>query len=200
MPTLYAIKPAFQAWLRPLVNRLADAGVTANQVTVAATVLSVAAAALIAACPDRRGLFLVLPVVLFLRMAMNAIDGMLAREHGQASTLGMYLNEICDVISDLALILCFAFVSGFAAWSVAAFAIGAALVEYAGVLGLATGAGRNYAGPFGKSDRALALGIIAVLIATGLWVQEMGTWLFAAMAVLSLFTVANRMRAGISAS
>ncbi|CCV15105.1 membrane hypothetical protein [Mesorhizobium sp. STM 4661] len=33
MPTLYALKPAFQARLRPLADRLARAGVTANRIT-----------------------------------------------------------------------------------------------------------------------------------------------------------------------
>ena len=32
--TLYSVKPRFQAWLRPLVARCAEAGVTANQVTL----------------------------------------------------------------------------------------------------------------------------------------------------------------------
>ncbi len=42
MPTLYSIKPAFQNLLRPLVGRLVAIGATANQVTVAATLISVA--------------------------------------------------------------------------------------------------------------------------------------------------------------
>lgn len=198
MPTLYQIKPAFQATLRPLVGRLASLGVTANQVTVAAAVLSIAAALLVVAFPDRPAVFLLLPIVLFLRMALNAIDGMLAREHGQASKLGMYLNEICDVISDLALILAFLAVPGLAAWSVVGFALLAVIVEFTGVLGLASGIGRNYAGPFGKSDRALALAVVAILIAAGYWTPVIGTWIFAAMAILSAITVANRIRAGLS--
>ncbi len=198
MPTLYQVKPAFQATLRPLVGRLASLGVTANQVTVAAAVLSSAAALLVVAFPDRPAVFLLLPIVLFLRMALNAIDGMLAREHGQASKLGMYLNEICDVISDLALILAFLAVPGLAAWSVVGFALLAVIVEFTGVLGLASGIGRNYAGPFGKSDRALALAVVAILIAAGYWTPVIGTWIFAAMAILSAITVANRIRAGLS--
>ena len=43
---------------------------------------------------------LLLPAVLFLRMALNAIDGMLAREHNQKSALGAILNELGDVFSD----------------------------------------------------------------------------------------------------
>ncbi|MDG4909786.1 MULTISPECIES: CDP-alcohol phosphatidyltransferase family protein [unclassified Mesorhizobium] len=200
MPTLYALKPAFQDRLRPLVNRLAAMGVMANGITVAAALLSIAAGSAIAILPDWSPLLFLIPLVLFLRMALNAIDGMLAREHGQASTLGMYLNEICDVVSDLALILPFAALPQFGAWGVVAFAIAAALTEFAGVLGIAAGIGRNYAGPFGKSDRALALGVVAVLAAAGLWPEAIAPFVFPAMATLSLLTAINRIRAGLIGS
>ena len=36
MITLYTLKPKFQALPRPLVGRIAAAGITANQVTIAA--------------------------------------------------------------------------------------------------------------------------------------------------------------------
>lgn len=195
MPTLYALKPAFQATLRPLVARLAALGVTANQVTLLAAALSVAAAA--AAAFSREPLtWLLLPAVLFLRMALNAVDGMLAREHGQQSVLGMYLNELCDVVSDAALILAFAAVPAFGPWSVVAFALAAAVSEYAGVLGIAAGIGRNYAGPLGKSDRALALGIVAVGVACGVGVQALGPFVFPVLLALSVWTTLNRVRAG----
>lgn len=200
MPTLYALKPAFQDRLRPLVGKLAAIGVTANGITILAALLSVAAGTAIAALPDWRAPLFLIPVVLFVRMALNAIDGMLAREHGQASILGMYLNEICDVVSDLALILPFAAFPQFGAWGVVAFAIAAALTEFAGVLGIAAGVGRNYAGPFGKSDRALALGVVAVLAAAGLWPAAIAPFVFPAMATLSLLTAINRIRAGLIGS
>ncbi|MDG4877535.1 CDP-alcohol phosphatidyltransferase family protein [Mesorhizobium sp. WSM4935] len=200
MPTLYALKPAFQERLRPLVNRLAAMGVTANGITIAAALLSIAAGSAIAILPGWNLLLFLIPLVLFLRMALNAIDGMMAREHGQASTLGMYLNEICDVVSDLAVILPFAALPQFGAWGVVAFAIAAALTEFAGVLGIAAGIGRNYAGPFGKSDRALALGVVAVLAAAGLWPEAIAPFVFPAMATLSLLTAINRIRAGLIGS
>lgn len=197
MATLYDIKPAFQALLRPLTSRLASAGVTANQITIAAMLLSVAAGILLAIYPDNRAVFWMLPAVLFIRMALNAIDGMLAREFGQASTLGMYLNELSDVVSDLALILPFAFVSPFAPAGVVAFAIAAVIVEFAGVLGIPAGIGRNYAGPLGKSDRALALGVVAVLVASGFALPAWLSWIFPLLAALSAVTVVNRVRAGL---
>lgn len=180
-----------------MADRLADAGVTANQITLLAAALSIATGLVVAILAFYPLVFLLMPVVLFVRMALNAIDGMLAREHGQASKLGMYLNELCDVVSDLALVLAFATL--FPAWGVVAFAIAAVLVEFTGVLGVAAGSGRNYAGPFGKSDRALALGVIGFLIACGLWVETIAPFVFPVMATLSLVTAINRIRSGLRA-
>lgn len=193
--TIYDLKPRFQALLRPLVRAFAKAGITANAVTAFTCVLSVGLG--IALC-YRQELFYLLPPFLFVRMALNAIDGMLARDHDQKSVLGMYLNETCDVVSDIALILPFAMVPPFAGWGVVAFALAASLVEFAGVLGVPAGIGRNYAGPFGKSDRALALGVVAVLVAWGISLPAWLAWLFPAFALASLVTVVNRIRAGIS--
>ena len=106
MVTSYSLKPRFQAAPRPTVVRLAAAGVTANQVTVAALAGSLAVGVLVALAGPGPA-FLVLPAWLFLRMALNAVDGMLAREHGQASPLGACLNEVSDVLSDAALLLPF---------------------------------------------------------------------------------------------
>ena len=159
MPTLYALKPRFQALLRPFVARLAFAGVTANQITIAAGVASVTLGAVLAI--EHRG-WIALPIFFFVRMALNAIDGMLAREHGQQSKLGAVLNELMDVISDAALTLPFATLPGWNPLLVAAGILFAALTEIAGM-----GAIRRYDGPFGKSDRALALGVLGAWLACG---------------------------------
>ena len=62
--------------------------------------------------PTQRWPLILLPIILFLRMGLNAIDGMLAREHGMKSNLGAVLNEVGDVISDSALYLPLALVPG----------------------------------------------------------------------------------------
>lgn len=106
MPSIYALKGRFQALLRPAVARLHRAGVTANQVTLTAALGSLAvAAAVLLYAPARPLLYLALPAWMLVRMALNAVDGMLAREFGQQSALGAYLNELCDVIADAALYL-----------------------------------------------------------------------------------------------
>ncbi|TGV64614.1 CDP-alcohol phosphatidyltransferase family protein, partial [Mesorhizobium sp. M2D.F.Ca.ET.160.01.1.1] len=65
MPTLYALKPAFQDRLRPLVERLATIGITANGITILAALLSIAAGTAIALLPGWRIVLLLIPVVLF---------------------------------------------------------------------------------------------------------------------------------------
>jgi CDP-diacylglycerol--glycerol-3-phosphate 3-phosphatidyltransferase len=162
MPTLYDLKPGFQRLLRPLVTRLAAMGVSANQVTVATGVASVTLGAALAL--THRG-WILLPIFLFLRMALNAIDGMLAREHGQQSRLGAVLNELMDVVSDAALTVPFATLPGWNPLTVAAAIFFATLTEMAGMLGLTVGSTRRNDGPFGKSDRALALGILGAWLA-----------------------------------
>ncbi len=112
MPSIYDLKPRFQSLLRPLVRRLAEAGVSANHVTIAAVLLSFLIGGLIALNPMAKWPLLLMPIALFIRMALNAIDGMLAREHGMKSSLGAILNEIGDVLSDTALYLPIALVPG----------------------------------------------------------------------------------------
>jgi CDP-diacylglycerol---glycerol-3-phosphate 3-phosphatidyltransferase len=198
--TLYALKPAFQSLLRPLVVRLAKAGVTANAVTVSAAIGSIVVGALAILIDDHR-IFLLIPVWLLLRMALNAVDGMLAREHGQASRLGAMLNEIGDVVSDAAIYIPFAFIPAFAGGSsplVIALVIGLALLsEFAGVLGPMIKASRRYDGPMGKSDRALVAGAFGAWIGFGGPVADWaiyGVWIVAALLVL---TIANRIRAAL---
>ena len=193
MPSIYQIKPAFQGLLRPIVRRLAAIGVTANQVTLGAALLSIAAGIVIAAAQPSGRIWFLLPAVLFLRMALNAIDGMLAREHGQKSALGAFLNELCDVVSDAALYLPFALLDLEPAVVVIVVLL-AGLCEMAGVVAIQVGAERRYDGPMGKSDRAFAFGLLGFLLGCGVPAGLWMTLVIAALGLLIVVTIANRMR------
>lgn len=88
MISIYQLKPRFQALLRPIVVRLDRMGVTANTVTLFAMFVSCALGGILFVAASAR-LFLLLPLWMFLRMALNAVDGMLAREFGHKSSLGL---------------------------------------------------------------------------------------------------------------
>ena len=195
--SIYELKPKFQNLLRPLVRRLYSAGVMANQVTLAACVLSVLLGALLVKFADVYTLFFLLPVWMFLRMALNAIDGMLAREFNQKTKLGGYLNEATDVISDTALYLPFAFVAPFG-WGVIALVIFLAFMsEFLGVLGQVHGSGRRYDGPMGKSDRAFVFGLFGTIYAVFGWLPSWFSLALYAVALLLAFTCINRVRMGL---
>ncbi len=198
MPSIYDLKPAFQALLRPIVAKLARSGVTANQVTTAAMVLSLTTGAVIALQPDEAGWLLLLPIVLFLRMALNAIDGMLAREHNQKSRLGAVLNELGDVVSDAALYLPLALVPGFSPTLVVLIVLLATLSEMTGVVAQTLGASRRYDGPLGKSDRAFLFGALGLILGLGF---SGGGWLNNVLDIavlLLIWTVVNRARHGLA--
>ena len=197
--SVYALKPLFQALLRPVVVPLPKMGVTANAVTVSAALGSIGVGLAVGLFADRRTVFLLVPAWLLVRMALNAIDGMIAREFSQQSTLGGYLNELGDVVSDAALYAPFALAPPFA-WPGIALIIALSIVtELAGVLGLAAGGVRRYDGPMGKSDRAVVFGALGLFIGTTDSSPDALQWAVPAISVLLLVTILNRVRAGVAA-
>lgn len=196
--SIYELKPRFQALLRPLVGRLARAGVTANQVTVAACSVSVALGIWLFFGRPGHWAFALIPLWMFLRMAFNAIDGMLAREHGQKSALGAFLNELTDVLSDAALYAPFALVAPFSGFWVGAVIVLAGISEFAGALGPTVGASRRYDGPMGKSDRAFVFGVLGLYVALGWPLAPWAAWLVPLLAALVAWTIANRIRRALA--
>lgn len=194
MPSVYDIKPAFQSLLRPATRFLARIGVTPNQITIAATVLSIITGWFIYEYHFKQNVFFLLPIFLFIRMALNAIDGMLAREHDMKSNFGAFLNELGDVVSDSALYLPFAAIDGFNPLLVICVVLLSCISEMTGVVAIGIGASRRYEGPMGKSDRAFIFGVIGTLLGIGIpagrWSQIV-LWVILAALVL---TIVNRIR------
>ena len=191
--SIYQLKPRFQALLRPTVVRLAARGVTANQVTLAACALSLLIGLGLYAAGAPRGALALVPLWMFARMAFNAIDGMLAREHGQQSKLGALLNELTDVVSDAALYLPFALLAPFSAFWVGVVIVLAGLSEFAGALGPTVGASRRYDGPMGKSDRAFVFGALGLYAAFGAPLPGWAAWLMPLLAALVALTIWRRV-------
>ena len=184
--SLYQLKTQFQNQLRPISNTLVEQNITANQVTVSAVLLSIGTAYIIAKlAAEQQRLWLLLPSSLFVRMALNAIDGMMAREHGQASRLGAVLNEVGDMVADTALLASLAphilthhindkeqqtlivnlptniSTSQHHITALIALSVG---TELLGVTSNAMLGVRANQGPLGKSDRAFLLGMLGAFM------------------------------------
>jgi CDP-diacylglycerol--glycerol-3-phosphate 3-phosphatidyltransferase len=196
MISVYSLKPGFQNLLRPVARWLHSRDVSANQVTLAALLLAVVTGGTISLWPIPATLLL-LPPVLFLRMALNALDGMLARDFQRPTPLGAILNELGDVLADAVLYLPLVLIPGVPAALVVLLVLLALLSEFCGVVAVQIGVSRRYEGPMGKSDRALLLGGIALLLGLGVpsdyWLT---VTLFVANGLLVL-TCFNRLRAAL---
>ena len=74
VPSIYQLKPAFQRLLRPTAGALFRLGVTANQVTLLAGVVSVLVGAVIAWFASHPWVFILVPIWMFLRMALGTVQ------------------------------------------------------------------------------------------------------------------------------
>ena len=197
MISIYQLKPKFQSLLRPCANRLNNANITANQVTISACLGSIFVSFIVGLFSSYQWIFCVIPIWMLIRMALNAIDGMLAREFQQKTDLGAYLNEIGDVISDIALLLVFMQLDNVSNNLVILVVLLSFLSEYAGVLGLMVGSSRRYDGPMGKSDRAFVFGAISLSIGIYQLPLDCINPILWMISFLLIYTVINRIRKGL---
>jgi len=197
MKTIYDLKPSFQNFLRPIVQYLAHRGITPNHITYAAVLLSCIAGGAISLSQGASWILLTIPLVMFVRMALNAMDGMLAKEHAMKTDGGAMLNEMGDVLSDTALYLPFALISGISVFWVVLFVIVAIFTEMAGVLGAVIGGVRRYDGPMGKSDRAFVMGTLSLVLGLGVSPNGWFDGVMIIITLMSVWTVYQRATKGI---
>ncbi|MDF7670714.1 CDP-alcohol phosphatidyltransferase family protein [Orbaceae bacterium ESL0721] len=191
--TLYQIKPFFQAAIRPLMFWAYKHHITANHITLAAMFLSLIVGSLLFFSPNH-SLYFLLPIALFIRMTLNALDGMLARECNQKSDIGAILNESCDVLSDVALYLPFIQLPDSYAPLVLIMLFSMIMTEFCGLLVQTINGVRSYLGPFGKSDRALVFGVWGLLIAIFPQIMQWNNVVWTISTLLLIWTVINRCR------
>jgi CDP-diacylglycerol--glycerol-3-phosphate 3-phosphatidyltransferase len=163
MISVYQLKPKFQQLLMPVLKYLHQQQITANKITVAAILWSAILGGLLFLSPQHPVYLLAVAFGLLVRMALNALDGMMARAYKQQSKLGEVLNELGDVVSDT-VIFCGLFGFSFSNKAlVFTFIILSVINEFAGVMAKLVSGTRRYDGPMGKSDRALLIGLWCVL-------------------------------------
>lgn len=197
MISVYKLKPKFQALLQPLLARLHKWGVSPNLLTLLGILLSVAMG-IYAFYGNRILALILLPLVLLVRMALNALDGMMARQFNMQSKLGAVLNEIGDIVSDIALYFPLYILFKMDPTWIMFFLLLSALNEFAGLLGQAINGVRRYDGPMGKSDRALVVGLLSLLYFFDVPIQLYLTWIWMLIFILLLWSTLRRLRHAIN--
>lgn len=197
MITTMNSKPWFQKRLRPTARLLADAGVTANQVTLATMGVSLATGITVLLHLDSAVILWLIPGALLVRLANNHIDGLLAKEHGMKTPFGGILNELSDVFCDAVLYLPLAWVMGISSGLVVLAVFLGLMAEMAGVVAVSVGATRREDGPMSKKPRGIAFAGVAVALAVG---TAPGAWLnvvLILMCLALLLTVVKRVHGAL---
>lgn len=194
MISVYKIKPKFQQLLKPVLEWLHKFGVTANQITISSILLSLLIGVSFWYAESNRYLFLTLPIGLFFRMALNALDGMMARNYNQQTKKGEILNEIGDVISDLFIFFPLLIYEKDNLYLIVIFLCLSIVNEFAGILGKAVSSTRQYDGPMGKSDRAFIIGLYGLLSFYTIEFGEYSLWIFSVLIFLILISTVIRIK------
>ncbi|MCR1024323.1 CDP-alcohol phosphatidyltransferase family protein [Cellulophaga baltica] len=194
MISIYKLKPKFQQLLNPVLIFLHKCNVTANQITIASILLSLIIGVLFWNADRMHWFFLSLPIGLLLRMALNALDGMMARKFHQTSTLGEVLNEMGDLVSDVIIFFPLMKFQPESLYSIIAFILFSIINEFAGVLGKVVGKERRNDGPMGKSDRALLLSIYGLLLFFGVNLASYSKYIFGIIILLLVLSTFTRLK------
>lgn len=182
------IREVIQTWLRamaaPLARRLGNAGVSANQVTLAGFLVAATGALLVGLnLPVAGG------IVFVLGSLFDLLDGVLARERNETSDFGAFLDSTLDRVAEAlmfaALVYRFTVLEDpwLAALSVLALT-GAFLTSYARARAEGLGLSCNI-GLITRGERVLilAIGLIGNMVGPAVWV----------LVLLGGFTAAQRV-------
>ncbi len=198
MISIYNLKPKFQQLLRPALDAMHKASITANQITMASIALSFVIGGFFWFADVNSLYFLVLPIGLLVRMALNALDGMMARVYHQQSQKGELLNEVGDIVSDVAIFFPLLKFENGAVYLIALFICLSILNEFAGVMAKVIKSERRYDGPMGKSDRAFLLSIYGILSFLWIGFSAYSIYLFYIAIPLLLLSTYTRLTKSLS--
>jgi CDP-diacylglycerol--glycerol-3-phosphate 3-phosphatidyltransferase len=164
MISIYKLKPKFQKLLIPILKLLHNFGITPNFLTVFTIVFSFFIGYLLFLGIDNQIYFLFVSLGLLIRMMLNALDGMMATTYNLKSKKGEVLNEIGDILSDIAIYFPFIYFKSLSLELIIIFISLSVINEFCGLLAKSVSGIRRYDGPMGKSDRAFLVGIICIVL------------------------------------
>ena len=197
MISTYKIKPAFQKLLMPLLRLLRKCGFTPNLLTILAIVLSLCLGYVFFEANTNDSYYLYVALGLLFRMMLNALDGMMARIYNLQSTTGEILNEVGDIVSDVAIFYPLLLIEELDFGLAFGFIILSIINEFSGVLAKSISGERRYDGPMGKSDRASLIGILCLLFYFGFEVGPYLNYIFGVAVFMVILSTLIRLKNAI---
>ena len=197
MISTYKIKPAFQKLLMPLLGLLRKCGFSPNLLTILAIVLSLCLGYVFSEASTNDSYYLYVALGLLFRMMLNALDGMMARIYNLQSTTGEILNEVGDIVSDVAIFYPLLLIEELDFGLAFGFIILSIINEFSGVLAKSISGERRYDGPMGKSDRASLIGILCLLFYFGFEVGPYLNYVFGVAVFMVVLSTLIRLKNAI---
>ncbi len=165
------IADAFRSTAHLAVRFCVRAGVHPDTISYGSVVAAAGAAACFWWSASQPLLLVAAPILCYVRLWLNMLDGMVALAAGKASLRGEILNEVPDRVSD---VLIFAGIahsgwnSPFPGYWAAIFAV---FTAYIGIFGQAVGARREFGGVMSKPFRMVAVSLGTWLTFVIWWVR-----------------------------
>ncbi len=186
----YSLKGRFQQFLTPAQDLLVARRITANQITLGTFFFSILTTSILFLLPPSSPFALLLFLAFFIRMALNALDGMIARKTQSSSKKGAFLNELTDYLCDVYLVFALAFYTSEATPLWIAFGILMVTSEFiSSLFDTNSPKYKSVTGPMSKSDRTVFFSfciIAALMPQETLWLESV-LWTGCLLALLTCY-------------
>lgn len=187
---IYAIKPWWQRRLTSIEDTLVIHHIHPDLITLA----GVGCAALIGIALFFSAyihlLILAVAPLAVARLAVNALDGLVARRTGMARPWGEVFNECCDRLADILVFVGLAFnplVNATLVWGTLVCIL---FNSYLGTVSKAAGGKRQFGGLLAKADRMIYMGLFSYVVF--FYGGIAWNWLLLAFIPATLFTIVQR--------
>ncbi|MCW4016029.1 MAG: archaetidylinositol phosphate synthase [Candidatus Bathyarchaeota archaeon] len=186
---LTKLKKQVQTALTSSANVLHNMGLTPNRVSIVGITLSLLAGVVYSQWHINRAFLILAPILMLISGLFDALDGVIARVHGEATIFGAFFDSMLDRYAD-AIVLCGIIAGGLTniAWGLAAL-VGSMMVSYARARAEAAGIKMESVGLAERAERIVLIGFASII--SYFWIDALN-WSILLLAVLTNFTVLQR--------
>jgi archaetidylinositol phosphate synthase len=186
---LTKLKQQVQTWLTSTATLFHNLGLTPNHVSILGIIFAALAAVAYSQWRFNPILLILAPVLILVSGFFDALDGVIARVHGKATTFGGFFDSLLDRYAD-ALVLCGIILGGLTetSWGLAAL-MGSLLVSYARARAEAAGTKMESVGLAERAERIVILALASFL--SYVWLDALN-WAILVLAILTNLTVVQR--------
>ena len=196
---LYQLKFPFRKFLSPVLKRMEP--VHPDVVSYAAVGVAAVTGWCYYQATAGPALLIIAIALVFLRMSLNTLDGIMAIRRGNLSLRGEIVNALPDRYSDFFVLIGIALSPLCSDWLGMLAICSVILVSYSGMLGKALTVSWQHQGPLGKVERLILLMVFTLIqfLSTGTGVHWFGIaatpleWLMVIYIILGQITVFRRV-------